>query len=232
MPFMWDCFNLSIFASLVAPFGGFFASGINCPTFLCLALLESPFSRSFTSWLHSPNFALPTAHLIVYFISTITQPCLVSCSLYTFFASGVSSPTLVQSFALICRFCFRCAFASQMLQKSLLLFIFHILLFGPCPRSNFVSLDISLTTLDISLTKFFSIAMSAIKFRSLTVSFTGFFLSQRLESTFVFWPFPLRNSSSHRILYQSFWPISVIKFLFRNSSRRFFVVTNSLTKGL
>lgn len=27
MPFVWDCFYLSIFASLVAPFGGFFASG-------------------------------------------------------------------------------------------------------------------------------------------------------------------------------------------------------------
>ena len=27
MPFMWDCLYLSIFASLVAPFGGFFASG-------------------------------------------------------------------------------------------------------------------------------------------------------------------------------------------------------------
>jgi len=27
MPFMWDALNLSIFASLVAPFGGFFASG-------------------------------------------------------------------------------------------------------------------------------------------------------------------------------------------------------------
>jgi len=40
MPFMWDALNLSIFASLVAPFGGFFASGDRS---FRIALLHQPF---------------------------------------------------------------------------------------------------------------------------------------------------------------------------------------------
>jgi hypothetical protein len=42
MPFMWDALNLSIFASLVAPFGGFFASGeCSLRSHLCINIFRA-----------------------------------------------------------------------------------------------------------------------------------------------------------------------------------------------
>lgn len=46
MPFMWDALNLSIFASLVAPFGGFFASGeFSLHIALSMSLLFSAYAH-------------------------------------------------------------------------------------------------------------------------------------------------------------------------------------------
>jgi len=52
MPFMWDALNLSIFASLVAPFGGFFASGDRS---LRIPLLPNIFTRHVSICAHFPK---------------------------------------------------------------------------------------------------------------------------------------------------------------------------------